>query len=317
MGALVKEPNNIRIAMLGMVDMNWHPYSWSAIFNGYDVAEMDKCPVRGIPEYLGKQPMASIPIPGAKVTHVWSETEAEQIAKAALIPNVVKHPEDVIGQVDAVIIPTDRGNEHVDRARPFVEAGIPVFVDKPMVDNAGDLKVFVDWVKAGKAIMSSSCMRYAKEFAPYRMSTNNFGELRFVSITTPKSWERYGIHALEGIYPILGPGFLSVRNTGDVEHNVVHFKHRRGVDVVVIANKDMLGGFGLLTIAGTAESVQARFSDSFYSFKAQLEAFVGYLRTGVYPYPFEETVELMKMVIAGIVSRERGGAEVLLADVLK
>lgn len=318
MPALVRDPADIRVAMLGMVDLNWHPYSWSAMFNGYNPEEMANCGVKVISEYLGKEPRESIPIAGAKVTHVWAEEtgRAEHIAKAALIPNVVRRPEDVIGQVDAVIIPTDRGDEHVRRARPFVEAGLPVFIDKPMVDNEPDLATIRDWVAAGRPIMSSSCMRYAKEFAPWRASTHDLGELRFASITTPKSWERYGIHALEAIYPILGPGFLWARNTGDDKQNVVHLRHRRGVDAVVIANYDMTGGFGLLTLAGTAGAVQARFGDSFYSFKAQLVAFVQYLRTGVHPFPFSETVELMKLVIAGIRSRQQGGATVTLDSIL-
>ena len=40
--------------------------------------------------------------------------------------------------VDAVVIATDKGHEHVSRCRPFVEAGLPVFVDKPLVDQAPD-----------------------------------------------------------------------------------------------------------------------------------------------------------------------------------
>jgi len=217
--------------------------------------------------------------------------------------------------VDAVIIATDIGAEHVARARPFVEAGLPVFVDKPMVDSAPDLRVFTDWVAAGKAIMSSSCMRYTKEFLPYRLSTRNLGELRLATITTAKSWERYGIHALEAVYPILGPGFLSVRNTGTVDRNIVHIKHRRGVDVVVAATGDMYGAFGCLQLGGTAGHVQVASADSFFSFKAQLVAFIEYLRSGVRPFPFEETVELMRLVIAGIRSREQGGAEVTLAEI--
>ena len=31
---LVDDPQKIRLAMLGMVDGNGHPYSWSAIING-------------------------------------------------------------------------------------------------------------------------------------------------------------------------------------------------------------------------------------------------------------------------------------------
>ncbi len=307
----------IRLAMLGMVDGNGHPYSWSAIFNGYNPEEMAKCPFSGIPAYLDKEPKETMRIPGAQVTHVWTDDpqDAVRVSKASLVPNVVKKAEDVIGQVDAVIVATDKGHEHVARCRPFVEAGLPIFVDKPLVDNEKDLKIFCRWVAEGVPIASSSCMRYAKEFLPYYLSTHELGELRFVSISTAKTWERYGIHALEAIYPILGPGFISARNTGSIDRNVVHFKHCRGVDVVVVANKDMYGGFGVLQLCGTAGSVQTKSADSFYSFKKQLEAFVQYLRTGVRPFPFSETEELMKMVIAGIRSREEKGREVLLSEI--
>jgi hypothetical protein len=75
------------------------------------------------------------------------------------------------------------------------------------------------------------------------------GDLRFVSITTAKSWETYGIHALEAIYPILGPGFLTAQNTGTKERNVVHLTHECGADIVVVASADMFGGFGCQKVA--------------------------------------------------------------------
>jgi hypothetical protein len=185
-----------------------------------------------------------------------------------------------------------------------------------MVDNPEDLAVFNKWVAEGKPILSSSSMRYVKEFMPYRVSTHNLGELRFVSITMAKWWETYGIHALEAIYPILGPGFISCKNTGSKERNVVHFTHECGADVVVIVRKDLFGGSGLLTIAGTKGSDQLKSMDSFYSFKTQLEAFDNYLRTGERPFPYSETEELMRMIIAGIQSREAGGKEIFLKDIL-
>ncbi len=315
--ALVKNPDAIRLAMIGCTSGNGHPYSWGAMFNGYDRDLMTReCPFAGIPVYLNKEPIETLTIPGAKVTHVCCEGDggftAEHVAKCALIPNVVDKPTDVIGQVDAVIIATDDGGDHVERARPFVEAGLPVFVDKPLADNGPDLKVFQDWVAAGKAIMSSSCMRYAKEFMPYRYSTHELGALRLATITTPKSWERYGIHALEGLYPILGPGFESVRNTGAIDRNVVHLKHRCGADIVVVASTDMYGGFGCMQLCGTAGHAQVAFGDTFFAFKSQLEAFIEYLRTGSRPFPFDETVELMNLVIAGIQSRTEGGREIIL-----
>lgn len=318
--ALVKNPQDIRLAMLGCTPGNGHPYSWSAMFNGYDRERMTReCPFGGIPVYLNKEPTETLRIGGARVTHVCCTGEggftAEHVAQCSLIPHVVKNPTDVIGHVDAVVIATDIGGEHVARARPFVEAGLPVFVDKPLADNEPDLKIFAEWAAAGKAIMSSSCMRYAKEFLPYRISTHELGALRFVNVTTAKSWEAYGIHALEAIYPILGPGFLTARNTGTAERNIVHLTHKCGADAVVVATSDMYGGFGCLQLCGTAGKVQTASSDTFYAFKTQLEAFIGYLRTGVRPFPFSDTIELMKLVIAGIRSRENGGREIALRDI--
>jgi hypothetical protein len=316
---LVPAPHAIRLAILGSSVGNGHPYSWSAIFNGYDRELMTKeCPFAGIPDYLEKESADTLTIPGAAVTHIHCAGNggftAEHVARCSRIPHVVDRATDVIGHVDAVVIATDIGSEHVERARPFVEAGLPVFIDKPLADTEADLTQFAAWVAAGKPILSSSGMRYAKEFLPWRLSTRDLGELRLVTATTPKSWEAYGIHALEGLYPILGPGFLTVRNTGTAERNVVHITHARGVDVLVVASADMFGGFGLLQLVGTKGRVQTAFADTHFAFKAQLAAFVDWLRTGVAPYPFIETVELMKLVIGGIESRRRGGAEIVIAD---
>jgi hypothetical protein len=305
-------PGNHPSGHAGHGGRQWSSVFLGAIFNGYDPGEMAKCPFAGIRAYLNKEPKETLQIQGARVTHIWTDdpSDAVKVARASLIPHVVQRPEDVIGQVDAVIIATDKGHEHVERCRPFVEADLPVFVDKPLVDNEADLKTFSDWVAGGAPILSSSCMRYCKEFLPYHLSTHDLGAIRFASITTSKSWERYGIHALEAVYPILGPGFVSVRNTGTVERNIVHLKHRCGADVVVVAIDDMVGSFGVLQLCGTLGHASASQSDSFFSFKAQLEAFVQYLRTGIRPFPFEETEELMRLVIAGIRSREQDGREI-------
>ncbi|MFC1607865.1 Gfo/Idh/MocA family oxidoreductase [Candidatus Latescibacterota bacterium] len=313
------DKDTINLAILGMVEGNGHPYSWSAIFNGYDHNEMKQCPYATIPNYLGKEPKESLRIHGAQVTHIWTDNpdDAVLVAKASLIPTIVEKPEDVIGEVDGVIIATDKGWEHVERCRPFIEAGLPVFVDKPLVDSDKDLKVFRDWISEGRPIMSSSCMRYCKEFLPYRISTHDLGEIRFACITTPKSWERYGIHALEGIYPILGSGFISARNVGSAGRDIVHYRHTSGADVIVAAVSDMYGSFGVLELCGTVGHAQAALSDTFYAFKSQLQAFVDYLRTGIRPFPWSETEELMKMIIAGIISRDEDGKEVKLDEICR
>jgi len=175
--------------MLGMIPGNGHPYSWSAIINGYDRAAMAGCPYAGIPVYLGAQPHESVRVPGVQVTHLWTDNPAEatSVAKASLIPHVVARPEDVIGHVDAVLVSTDDGTDHVRRARPFVEAGLPVFVDKPLASTLEELRTFITWEKAGARILSSSGMRYAPELTPLIASLPALGELRWLSSITSRS----------------------------------------------------------------------------------------------------------------------------------
>ncbi len=304
-----------KIAMLGMVDGNGHPYSWSAMFNGYNKEEMEKCPFPVIPRYLEKEPAKSFGVRGAKITHVWCDDpeDAKKVAAAALIPNVVEKPEDVIGEVDAVIVATDKGWEHVWRCKPFIDAGLPIFIDKPLADNVDDLNQFIKWYKAGHRIMSSSSLRYTKEYIPYMISTHELGELRYINMTMPKSWERYGIHALEPVFCITGPGYVSVRNTGSENNNILHLKHKDGIDVNLAVIYDCAGS--PLKIMGTKGSVSVPSADSYYSFHKQLDVFVEYLETDVRPYPFEETIELMMIIIAGIRSREEGGREVTLDEI--
>ena len=312
MKPLVKDPNNIRIGILGMTEGNGHPYSWSAMFNKFDREAMPKeCPFPVIPVYLAKEDYDTMGIPGAKITCIAcnDRADAEHVAKLSLIPTVYDRPEEMIGNIDAVIIATDIGSEHVERCKPFIEAGIPIFIDKPLCDNREDLAYFEKLVDSGYPLMSSSSMRYCKEFKLYHNgNTRELGDLRLIEYGMPKKWETYGIHSLEAIYPITGPGFESVRNIGSATRNIVHLKHKRGIDVILTGIKDC-GGSGL-TIGGNKGCIHLQSYDSYNSFRDQLVDFVNFLKTGERPYPWSETVELMKLLIGAIESREQGGVEI-------
>ena len=309
----------LKIGILGYTEGNGHPYSWSAMFNGYDKALMEReCPFPVIPDYLGKQPKETFGIAGARVTHICCTgyegiERARHIARASLIKKVTEHPEDMLGEVDAVICATDNGNEHVERCRPFLDAGIPMFIDKPLVNTEEDLRTFVRWRSEGKKFISSSCMRYAKEYEPYYASTYEMGKLMYICSPMSKKWEEYGIHAIEQMYPLLGRGFVSVQNTGVYEQAQVHLVHKSGCRVDIPQGVGMAGA-GILMI-GTRGSTYAQCRDSFYAFKKQLDLFVRWLQTGEEPVDFADTVEMMKIVIAGLRSREEGGRVVYLDEI--
>lgn len=309
--------NEIRLGIMGMTEGNGHPYSWSAIYNGFEKKLMDNCPFPGIPAYLNKQPPQTIGIAGAHVTHVYcnNRADAEDVSRCSHVPNVVDKPEDMIGKVDAVICATDIGSEHVKRCRPFMEAGLPMFIDKPMVDNEEDLRTFVKWYDEGKHFISSSSARYVKATEPFYENRYEIGKLMYVCKPMCKKWETYGIHALEEIYPLLGEGFVSIQNTGTYDRNMVHIIHSSGCDVHIPLSMEMYGAFGFTVLIGDVGNKLVTDSDSYYSFKKQMEVFIKYLRSGERPYPFTQTIELTKLVIGGTRSREEGGRKVLLQEI--
>ena len=309
----------LRLAMLGMVEGNGHPYSWSAIINGrYNRALMEQCGYPAIPKYLAAQPPDALGIDNSRVTHVWCEDaeRARHVASACYIDHVAARPTDVIGLVDAAVIATDIGAEHLERAKPFVEAGLPVFVDKPLTTNAEHLRQFVTWRREGRKILSTSAMRYAREFDDLRPRLPEIAPVRLITATTPKSWARYGIHALEAVYPLVEPGgWMSATNTGAEGAEIVHLRHAGGSEIVIAAIKDLVGCFGCVSVYGAGGMVNARFADTFGAFKSQLIAFVDFVRTGREPFDFAQTVEQMKIIIAGERSRRSNGRTVLLSEI--
>ncbi len=311
----------IRIGLLGMTEGNAHPFSWSAMINGaYDadlMREYCKTLYPTIPVYLGKQPKETLGIDGVKVTHVCfngyaGREDAEMCAKINGIANVVDKPEDMLGQVDAIICATDIGAEHVERIRPFVEAGLPIFIDKPLTDNEEDLRTIVKWYKEGAHFMSSSSMRYLKSYEAYYENHYELGKLRYICSPMPKYWETYGMHALEAVFPLLGQGFEWVQNVGDRKSAMVHLYHSNGCHV------DIPMGYGMCTtglaIMGEGGAVNVGDGDSYYAFKKQLDQFIHFLRTGEPDHPFEDTIEMAKIIAAGIRSREEGGRKVYLSE---
>jgi hypothetical protein len=307
----------VRLAMLGMIPGNGHPYSWSAIVNGYDLAAMAACPYPVIPRYLGAQPPGSIGIPGARVTHLWTDdpAEAAAVAAAALIPQIVDRSEEVIGEVDAVFIATDDGFDHVRRARPFVAAGLPVFIDKPLATSLEDLRTFIAWERAGARLLSSSGLRYAAELDACLARLPTLGELRWISGVTCKTWERYGIHLLEPLFRLVGPGFISIRLESQPGLEIAHLVHRTGVQLTIPVIYDGVAAFGTIHVCGTGGQTTLRFSDTYTNFRRQLVSFIDFVRSGIAPFPFAETVELMIILIAGLRSRAENSRRVDLAEI--
>ncbi len=189
----------LKLGVIGLSPGNGHPYSWSAIFNGYDSVAMENCGFPLIPRYLEKQEFPKDAISMAKVTQVWAQEKeiALHIAKAALVDNVVNHYKDMIGKVDGVLLARDDAETHYEFAVPFLEAGIPVYVDKPLALSVAEAKRLLDLQQYPGQLFSCSALRYAKEFQLSDVERSQIGRLCHIHATVPNNWDKYAVHIIE------------------------------------------------------------------------------------------------------------------------
>ena len=304
----------LKLGIIGLSPGNGHPYSWSAIFNGYDPPKMAKCPFSVIPEYLSEIGPDNMGIEGARITHIWTQDPeiSEDVAGAARIENVVDDMTDLMGAVDAVILSRDDGENHLRMAAPFIDADIPILIDKPLTDNAEDLKHFVAYYEAGKPIMSCSSTRYGDAVCQAKEQVT---EVLTAHAITGKYWRTYGIHIIEAVYKVMGPGVKSVQNVGEEGKEIVHVHWADGKHAVLQSFKDIHYALHL-GFYGTQASRVITEGDAYSSFRAMLVDFVQMLRTGTCPIDWHETVETIKVVVAGQLSLENDHAVVEIADII-
>ena len=293
---------------------NAHPYSWSAIINGFfDGDEISRIGYPAVTSYLEAN-RDTLGIPGVTVTHVWSQEKeiSESIARAAGITNVVDHLPEMIGQVDAVILSRDDPENHKEMSRPFIEAGIPIFIDKPLAYSTEDLNWFSEQSRNGKFIMSCSSMRYANECRIARQELKSFGKLELVTAVGKKDWKKYGVHLLEGLFGILDdPKAVSVRHLGELDKEVIQLRLEGGVEVMLHLFNDISGTFQI-SLFGQQGWKLIDIRNSYSMFRDNIIEFVRSVEQGKPRLEFSKTENIMKIIIAARQSREEGGGVVYL-----
>src|SRR5438477_910788 len=81
---------------------------------------------------------------------------------------LVDKPTDMIGRVDGMLIESQQGGVHWERARPFLEAGLPCFIDKPFTCGVAHARMLADLAtRKNVPIFSSSSLRYAPELVAF------------------------------------------------------------------------------------------------------------------------------------------------------
>lgn len=159
---------------------------------------------------------AYLPNSDAKVVAIWGQ-EAErtqQVAANGLIDTVVAAPEEMLGQVDAVICVTRHGGLHRELVTPYLEAGVPVFIDKPLAVDPADAREIVRVAQAkGTPFSSFSTVRFSASTLAFVAECEKLGGVRVGAYTGPATRRNiyggvifYAVHSIEMMLTIQGSG---------------------------------------------------------------------------------------------------------------
>ena len=293
----------IRMGIIGLSPGNGHPYSWAAICNGYDPQAMAKCGFPVIPDYLAQQSWPGAQLDVGRVTHVWTENsfESQKIAQASLIDHIVESPEDMIGEIDALLLARDDATNHARFAEPFLREGLPVYIDKPVALSEAGFAELCALQKRPGQIFSCSALRFAPELQLNEASAERIGAIRLIQGMTPKYWETYAIHLIDPLLNILGyeaqPKYLFSGPVGADGRLLALRWPGCGPDVHLMATGSLLSPVQLRVVGEQGEVVLA-FQDSFTAFKLALAEFIAGVEEGSSRLPEEfnrRAVQIIEM----------------------
>lgn len=230
---------------------------------------------------------------------------------------IVNSIADLIGKVDYVILTTIDGNKHLEQVLPVLEAGLPVFVDKPFAASMRDAREIAAAAKqTGTPIFSSSSLRFMDD--AYAIRNGSSGRVLGVDAYSPAYLEEhhpdlfwYGIHGVEILFTLMGRGCKSVRRTftSDTDY------------VVGVWDDDRIGTFrGIRKGAGGYGGMAHTENGIIHlnkvdGYNSLLEEIIKFFVTKTPPVSMEETLEIVAFMEAAEKSKEENGTPIMLATI--
>jgi predicted dehydrogenase len=134
----------------------------------------------------------------------------------------------LLTKCDVVLLESVDGRPHLAQARPVIEAGKPLFIDKPLAGSLADaMAIYRLAEKHQVPVFSSSSLRFGAGLANLT-SDPKLGDVVGCVVHSPCAVEPhhpdlfwYGVHGVEMVYTIMGEGCETVTRT-----------HTDGTDVV-------------------------------------------------------------------------------------
>jgi len=260
-------------------------------------------------------------VEGARVTMAWpGESDmspdrvplfTRQLADADV--EIVDHPEQMIGQIDGVLILSVSGKPHLHRVRPFIEAGIPAFVDKPFTCALADAESIESLAtEHDVCVWSSSALRYSTDLLELRQRLDDLGKLNGAVTYGPAlraqgnpGFFHYLIHPIEILYTLLGTHCVAVTATEADEGDSVTGVWADGRIGTVRGDRHGQLAYGSTSLT-TAGSLWTTISTRF-SYRNLCRQIVESFESGIPGVPLKTTIEIVRFILAANQSSESGG----------
>ena len=287
----------IKLGIAGVSEGNGHPFSFSAIINGYDEDKFVEADWPFILQYLKSALGGQKGIKGARVTHAWTQDReiTAKLCAATKIENQCEDLSEMLGEIDALIIARDDWESHYEIAKLFLENDIPVFIDKPLSLNDEDIHFFTPFLFSGK-LMTCSGFRYAKELSIKNDILSDLGPLKLISGVVVNDFNKYGIHLLEAAMGLIhfSPTYCKV-SRNYAQHDSFTLEFEDGL----IFHIDCLGIHKKvfhLSFFGNNDEYHIDLRDNFSAFKTTLEQFLIMVKESQPPINPHETLMMMRIL---------------------
>ena len=231
---------------------------------------------------------------------------------------IVETPEAMIGQIDAVLVLSVCGSDHLSGAKPFLEAGIPTYIDKPFACTLSDAEQMLRLADDRNTLLyHSSALPFSAELIEFRQRQKLYGPVHGAIAYGPAKREdgnpglfHYGIHSVALLFELMGTGCESVSNEFSDAAEVVTGRWPDGRIGTLRGNRTGATSYGFLAFC--ENGVVHRTVSTRYAYRNFCRSLVQAFQTGLPPVTHERNLEEVRFILAAMKSEQEGGSRVAL-----
>jgi Oxidoreductase family, NAD-binding Rossmann fold len=233
---------------------------------------------------------------------------------------IVDSIDALLPKVDAVLLESVDGRPHLEQARPVIKAGKPLFIDKPAAASLADaIEIYRLANEAGVPVFSCSSLRFSPGIVAMK-DDPAIGQVLGCVAYSPCSLDPhhpdlfwYGIHGVEELYTIMGPGCISVSRVHTADTDVATGVWRDGRVGTFRGLRGGKTGYGA-TVFGTKGIGP---SGSYGGYEPMLLEIAKFFQTGRPPVAAAETLEILAFMEAADESKRQNGALVTIESMME